>query len=195
MNVYRCLFYSRAPLVLICHTFSISPFYWLSWFCSRVLNFKFFLNYFARNNELPIHEDLSSAPPNLRLKSRKPFWVFYRNANDLPDLKCRWQKWWENSTVQNKELVIDASVELKGTDLPRRTWLRVNRFRTGHGCCAHSLHRWKFSDSALCKCGETQTMVHIYQTCPIHRFNGTLEDIHNLTPEAQSWIEKLRVDV
>lgn len=116
----------------------------------------------GRNNELPIHDDFSSAPTNLRLKSRKPFWVFYRNVNELPDLKSRWQQWWQDATVQNKELVTDSSVELNGTDLPRRTWLRVNRFRTGHGCCAYSLHRWKFRDSALCECGEIQTMTHIF---------------------------------
>lgn len=96
------------------------------------------------NNELPIHEDLSSAPQNLRLKSRKPFWAFYRTANDLPNLKTRWQQWWDDVTVQNKDLIDDLSVELNGTELPRRTWLRVNRFRTGHGCCAQLLYRWIF---------------------------------------------------
>lgn len=148
-----------------------------------------------RDSDLPIHGDFSSAPQNLRLKSRKPFWTFYRNANDLPDQKIRWQQSWQEATVQNKELITDPSAELNGVDLPRRTWLRVNRFRTGHGCCAHLLHRWRFKDSALCECGETQTMAHIYQTCPIYRFNGTLEDIHNLTPEARRWIDELKVEV
>lgn len=125
------------------------------------------------NNDLPIFGDISLAPSDLRLISRKPFWVIYRNAGNLGDMKSPWIHWWQDVTVQNKDLVTDPTIELKGTELPRRTWLRLNRFRTGHGCCAHLMHKWKFKDSPLCQCGEIQTMVHIYENCRIHRFNGT----------------------
>lgn len=38
-------------------------------------------------------------------------------------------------------------------------------------------------------------MEHIRQTCVIHRFNETVKDIHDLTPD-RVWIEKnLKVDV
>ncbi len=147
------------------------------------------------SDELPIFTDVMDAPINLRLKSRKPFWVFYRNANNISDLKSRWKQWWHDATVQNKQLVTDPTIELKGTEMPRRTWRIANRFRTGHGCCAYLLHKWKFKDSATCECGEVQTMVHIHQNCPIHRFNGSLEDIHELTTEARAWIENLKVEV
>lgn len=38
----------------------------------------------------------------------------------------------EEVTVQNKELVPDPTVELNDSELPRRTWRRLNRFRSGH---------------------------------------------------------------
>lgn len=58
------------------------------------------------------------------------------------------------------ELVDDPNTELNGCELPRRTWLRLNRIRTGHGCCAYLIHKWKFVESPLCQCGETETMEH-----------------------------------
>lgn len=132
---------------------------------------------------------------NLRLKSWKPFWVFYRNTNSYADLKSRWKQWWDDAALPNKELATDPTIELNGIEMPRRTWHIADRFRTGHGCCSYLLHKWNFKYSALCECGGVQTMVHIYQNCPIHRFLGSLEDIHKLTTESREWVENLKVEV
>ena len=43
------------------------------------------------NTELPIYNDLASAPTNIRRKSRSPFWVFFFNANNQADRKSRCQ--------------------------------------------------------------------------------------------------------
>lgn len=97
------------------------------------------------NQNLPKYSDISSAPSQQRLQSRKPFWCFFRNQDNFGDLKHRWRQWWENVSVFQKELVIDATEAVNGMDLPRRTWIRLNRFRTGQGCCAFLMHRWKSS--------------------------------------------------
>lgn len=56
---------------------------------------------FRNNPELPIYNDLISAPINQRLKSRKPFWIFYRNHTNIDDFKRRWKKWWNESSAPN----------------------------------------------------------------------------------------------
>lgn len=113
------------------------------------------------NWELPIFTDLMSAPVIPRLKSRKPFWLFYRTYENIRDLKSRWKQWWSESTVKNQALISDPTIEVKGTQLPRRLWLRLNRIRTEHGCCAYMMNKWGVSDSPLCECGEVQTIEHL----------------------------------
>ena len=113
----------------------------------------------------------------------------------MEDLKSRWKVWWENASVFQKELVSDPTTKVKGMDLPRCTWVRLNRFRTGQGCCAFLLHRWNFIDSPLCECGEIQTMDHIMQQCNIHRFSGDIRELHDLTDNARTWLENLAVNI
>lgn len=105
----------------------------------------------------PIHMDIESAPAKHRLRSRNPFWQFYQDRNNLNELKDRWGDWWRQATVTNKQLIEYPTVKVKGLELPRRLWLRMNRFRTGRGCCAFLVHRWNFAESPLCECGEIQT--------------------------------------
>lgn len=147
------------------------------------------------DTDLPIYNDLVSAPTNLRLKSRSPFWLFFRNANSLTDLKSRWKEWWSGVTVHNKDLIDDPTAEVNGFNLPRRSWLRVNRIRTGQGCCAFLLHRWNIIESPLCQCGDVQTMKHLVEECQIHRFQGNLKDIHACSADALRWINNLNVEI
>lgn len=70
------------------------------------------------DNELPIYEYIISAPTNLRLKSRKPFWCFFRNSNNIENLKSRWRQWWIDTSVYNKELVDDPTAEVIYPDAP-----------------------------------------------------------------------------
>ena len=115
----------------------------------------------SQNISLPIYTDILSAPIDFRLPSRKPFWCFYRDSNSLDELKELWKQWWNDITVFQKNLVSDPTVAVSGMDLPRRTWIRLNRFRTGQGFCAFLLNRWNFIESELCECGQVQTMEHI----------------------------------
>lgn len=147
------------------------------------------------DTELPIYNDLVSAPINLRLRSRSPFWDYFRNAHNQMDLKSRWKEWWDAVSVHNKDLISDPTAEVDGFNLPRRTWLRLNRIRTGQGCCAFLLHRWNIIESPLCQCGVVQTMKHLVEECTIHRFQGTIADLHAATLDAVSWLNNLNVDI
>ena len=100
------------------------------------------------------------------------------------DLKSRWKEWWDAASVHNKNLINDPTAEVDGYNLPRRTWLRLNRLRTGQGCCAFLLHRWNIIESPLCHCGAIQTMKHLVEECTIHRFQGTIEDLHAVFSDA-----------
>lgn len=53
------------------------------------------------DQELPIYNDIIAAPNRQRLKSRKPFWCFYRNAENMSQLKERWTSWWYEASVHN----------------------------------------------------------------------------------------------
>lgn len=147
------------------------------------------------NNELPIHSDIEMAPNTLRLKSRKPFWCFFRSSTDMENWKNRWRRWWQNADVHNKHLIGDVTAEVNGMELPRRTWVRLNRIRTGQGCVAFLMHRWRIIESPLCQCGAEQTMDHLVRICPIHRFEGDIVEIHEATDEALNWIETLTVEI
>lgn len=49
------------------------------------------------NPRLPINNDVQSAPTTPSLKSRKPFWTYYRNFQEMENLKTRWKQWWSGS--------------------------------------------------------------------------------------------------
>ena len=135
---------------------------------------------------LPIHQDILN-PPTARLPSRRPIW-----KNTPPDdftIQSAWKKEWASKEVPNKHLVSDPNQQVPGTDLPRREWSTINRFRTGHGPCLASLHRWGSSPSPLCACGEEQTMEHIIEVCPLQRLRGGLVTLHTADQEATAWLK------
>ncbi|XP_037051003.1 uncharacterized protein LOC119084960 [Bradysia coprophila] len=149
----------------------------------------------ANDPDLPIYKDIDTAPDTLRLRSRKPIWCFYRKVENMDLLKDRWKAWWQETSVYNKDLIQDPTEEVKGMDLPRRTWKRLNRIRTGQGCCASLLHKWKVIDSPLCQCGQIQTIDHIVSACALHKFSGTLLEIHQATDDAVDWLRDLAIDL
>ncbi len=144
---------------------------------------------------LPINNEIQSAPTTPRLKSRKPFWTFYRNFHEMENLKTRWKQWWTDSEVTNRELIDDPTTEVEGADLPRKLWSRLNRIRTGHGCCAYMMHKWGLASSPLCECGEPQTIDHIVRHCVIHRFTGTMDELNHINGRAINWLENLVVNI
>jgi len=41
--------------------------------------------------------------------------------------------------------------------------------------------------TALCSCGETQTMSHIVESCALTELNGGLSRLHSADQDAVSW--------
>jgi len=73
----------------------------------------------------------------------------------------------ESAQVANSHLVCDPTIRQPGFDLPRQQWSLLNRFRTKQGHCGACRRKWRFTDTDLCPCGETQTMSHIVESAQV----------------------------
>ena len=80
--------------------------------------------------------------------------------------------------------------------LPRRAWVRLNRFLTTVGRFRSCLYKWGVASVAACEYGAEQTVDHVVLQCPIHRLHGpqgltvlddeTIKWLLNTCPEIQS---------
>jgi len=130
-----------------------------------------------------LHNDVLDHP-DLRLKSRHPLWTEMESV----DISTRWREEWQLAMVFNHDLVVDPAIRLPGFELPRREWSTLNRFRTGQGRCAACLKRWALTDSDLCACGSTQTMMHIVNDCSLSHLNGGMKSLHKADDIARQWL-------
>lgn len=128
-----------------------------------------------------------------RLKSRKPIWQSLDSLRGF-DLNREWKVAWENENLLNSDLIDDPTKKVSGYDLKRRTWITVNRIRTNHGRCNHSLHKWGLISSPSCDCGDLdQTISHIINSCPRRRFVGNIQEISSLSERAVDYLENLDI--
>jgi len=97
------------------------------------------------------------------------------------------QEHWCHKPV-NSSLVEDPTIRLPGFDLHRRQWSLLNRFRTGQGHCNACHKKRSFTDNELCDCGETQTMSHIVNSCPLTKFDGGLLRLYEADEAAVNWL-------
>jgi len=51
-----------------------------------------------------------------------------------------------------------------------------------------STYYTQLTDTDLCPCGETQTMSHIVESCPLTKLNGGLSRLHSADEDAVSWL-------
>ena len=79
------------------------------------------------------------------------------------------------------------------TLLSRSHWTLLNRFRTGHGHCGVSEHRWGLRASPDCSCGQRQTMLHIVEQCPLTRLEGGLRRLNCADDDATAWLGQARI--
>jgi len=91
----------------------------------------------------------------------------------------RWRDNWQSASVVNSSLVEDPTIRLPGFDFHRRQWSVQNRFRTGQGHCNACSKKWGFTDNEQCDCGESQSMSHIVNSCPLTKFDGGLLSLHD----------------
>jgi len=54
--------------------------------------------------------------------------------------------------------------------------------------CGACKKKWRLTDTDLCPCGETQTMSHIVESCPLTKLNGGLSRLHSADEDAVSWL-------
>ena len=65
----------------------------------------------------------------------------------------------------------------------------MNRFRAGQGPCLDNLQTWGLAQSPSCDCGHRQTMNHIVDRCPLTKFEGRLNLLHEAGDDAATWLE------
>ena len=78
----------------------------------------------------------------------------------------------------NSHLVCDPTIRQPGFDLPRQQWSLLNRFRAEQGHCSACRRKRRLTDTDLCPCGETQTMSHTVESCPLIKLNGGLSQLY-----------------
>ena len=70
-----------------------------------------------------------------------------------------------------------ASPKPLGMGLPRTSWVKLNRLRTGVGRFHSSMYKWGAAPSPNCECGASeQTADHIISTCPLHRATKGIQE-------------------
>jgi len=104
------------------------------------------------------------------------------------DIKSRWRHNWKSAQVVSSHLVCHPTIRQPGFDLPRQQWSLLNRFRTEQGHCGACRRKWRLTDTDLCPCGETQTMSHIVESCPLTKLNGGLSRLHSADEDAVLWL-------
>ena len=57
-----------------------------------------------------------------------------------------------------------------------------------HHYCGACRKTWCLTDTDLCSCGETQTMSHIVESCPLMKLNGGLSQLHSADDAATAWL-------
>jgi len=137
----------------------------------------------VKHDSWPIQPDILN-PPLLQLTSRKPLWLDWQPA----DNKSRWRHNWKSAQVVNSHLVCDPTIRQPGFDLPRQQWSLLNRFRTEQGHCGACRRKWRLTDTNLCPSGETHTMSHIVEYCPLTKLNGGLSRLHSADEDVVSWL-------
>ena len=75
-----------------------------------------------------------------------------------------------------------------GFDFHRQLRSLPNRFHAEQGHCSACRRKSRLTDDTdLCPCGETQTMSHIVESCPLTKLNGGLSRLHSADEDAVLW--------
>ena len=151
----------------------------------------------------PVHilYELLAGPPDdhkERLKSRRPFVsAAQRLLHNLSELDIRAAQWtdykWSTeyltSTSELRAFIPRTTTRPMGMGLPRSSWVRLNRLRTGVGRFQSSMHKWGLAPTPTCECGAVeQTVHHIILARPTH---GAPTGIHGptvLDDDTRCWI-------
>jgi len=116
-------------------------------------------------------------------------WIICWVVSQQPvDIKSWWRHNWKLAQVVDSYLVCDPTIWQPGFNLSWQQWSLLNRFCTEQGHCGACRRKWRLTDTDLCPCGETQTMSHTVESCPLTKLNGGLAQLHSADEDAVSWL-------
>ena len=134
-----------------------------------------------------------------RLKSRRPFVPAAQKLLDsLTESDIRAAQWMDyvwnmeclKSASRLNAFIPRASPKPLGMGLPRTSWVKLNRLRTGVGRFHSSMYKWGAAPSPNCECGASeQTADHIISTCPLHRAPKGIQGLLVLDDDTRRWLK------
>ena len=133
-----------------------------------------------------------------RLRSRRPFvpaaWKLLDNLSELDIDVKQWTKHKWNadnleSTSRVRAFIPRFSSRPLGMSLPRTSWVRLNRLRTGVGRFHSSVYKWGLAPLPNCECGATeQTADHVTSSCLIHYVPRGTRGLQVLDDATRCWL-------
>ena len=140
-----------------------------------------------------------------RLKSRHPFVPAARellsnlNQLDIRAADCAehsWRSEWNNCNTRLHHFIYNIDTPPPGMHLPRRSWVRLNYFRTDVERFRSSLLKWGMVPSAACDCGaENQTAEHILAHCPLFSPPHEITGLVRLDDDTITWLHESCLDI
>ena len=84
-------------------------------------------------------------------------------------MKHKWNTDYLESTSRVRAFIPRVSSRPLEMSLPRTSWVRLNRLRTGVGRFQMSMYKWGLAPSPNCECDATdQTTDHVIYSCLLH---------------------------
>ena len=133
-----------------------------------------------------------------RLISRRPFvpaaWKLLGSLSKLVIRVKQWakHKWnadYLESTSRVRAFISRVSSRQLGMSLPRTSWVRLNRLRTGIGRFHSSMYKWGLAPSPNCECGATeQTADHVISSCLIYHVPRGTRGLQVLDDATRCWL-------
>ena len=147
----------------------------------------------------------SSRTRQVRLRSRRPFVPAARNLLDsLVRLSIRASEWtnhkWKAEYCENasrlRAFVPRTGARPVGMGLPRATWVKLDRLRTGVGRFYSSMQRWSLALSPNREFGASkQTADQVLTACPIHRASHGVRGLTVLDDETRCWLNNITASI
>ena len=152
------------------------------------------------NADQILHAQLHGLPnvPRERLKSRRPFVPAARKLlNDLSKLdiraaqwtNCRWSAEYSKRTFVLHVFIPRTSCRPLGMGLPRTSWVKLNRLRTGVRRFYSSMYKWGVALSPNGEYGVTdETADYVILTYLIHRAPRGVAGLMVLDDHTRCWL-------
>ena len=133
-----------------------------------------------------------------RLRSRRSFvpaaWKLLGSLSEVDILVKQWTKHYWNvdyleSTSRVRAFIPRVSSRQLGMSLPRTSWVRPNRLRTGIGRFHSSMNKWGLAPSPNCECGASeQTADHVISSCLKHHVPRGTRGLQVLDDATRCWL-------